>query len=77
MCRFPNCHKRGGARGGGGISIRPMNDTPILSILESRAPKRGWDFNEQLFAALVFLVVVLPALLSGLVILTMMWGGPK
>ena len=54
-----------------------MNDTTILSILDSRTPKRGWDFNEKLFAALVFLVVVLPALLSGLVILMLVWGGPK
>ncbi|MCA1613322.1 MAG: hypothetical protein LC800_04010 [Acidobacteria bacterium] len=54
-----------------------MNDTTTLSILDSRTPQRGWDFNEKLFTAVVFLVVVLPALLSGLVILIIVWGGPK
>ena len=60
-----------------GVSIRPMNETTTLSILDGRTPGRGWDFNEKLFAGLVLLVIVLPALLSGLVMLTIASGGPK
>lgn len=54
-----------------------MSDTTHLSIFDEHRPARGWVFNEKLFAALVFLVIVLPALLSGLVILMIVLGGPK